>query len=82
MSTPRENWPKWIDALRKQGLADPAAWVLEAAGPLKILGAQALYVGRPFFSSSTGQGFFELANILENEEEAGAFVALLKGKVP
>ena len=79
MDTPRAYWPIWMDILRKQGLAELAAWVLEAVGPLNFLGAQILYIGQPFVSSSTGQGLRALANLLEQKDEAGAFIALLKG---
>ena len=68
-----------MNALRKQGLSDLAAWVLEVAGPLNFLGAQILYIGQPFVSSPTGQSLRALANLLEQEDEAGAFIALLKG---
>ena len=79
MNTTRAYWPIWIDVLRKQGLTDLVAWVLEAAGPLNFLGAQILYIGQPFVSFPTGQSMQALANLLEQEDEAGAFVAFLKG---
>lgn len=80
MNTPRAYWPIWMDTLRRQGLAELAAWALEAAGPLNFLGAQALYLGQPFVPSSTSQGLRALAHLLEQEDEAQAFAALLKGK--
>ena len=79
METPRAYWPIWMDVLRKQGLAELAAWVLEAAGPLNLLGAQILYIGQPFVSFPAGQSMRALADLLEQEEESGAFIALLKG---
>ena len=79
MDAQRAYWPIWIDTLHKQGLAELAAWVLEAAGPLNLLGAQILYIGQPFVSSPTSQSMHALANLLEKEEESGAFVAFLKG---
>jgi hypothetical protein len=69
-----------MDVLRRQGLAELAAWTLEAVGPLNILGAQALYLGQPFVSLSASQGLRALALLLEQEDEARAFVAQLKGK--
>jgi hypothetical protein len=80
MDAPRAYWPIWMDTLRRQGLAELAAWALEAAGPLNILGAQALYIGQPFIPASTSQGLRALANLLEQEDETRAFVTLLKGK--
>jgi hypothetical protein len=70
-----------METLRRQGLAELAAWALEAAGPLNLLGAQMLYIGQPFVSTSTGQGLRALAHLLEQEDEARVFAALLKGKL-
>ena len=80
MEATRAYWPVWMDILRRQGLADLAAWALEAAGPLNILGAQVLYIGQPFVPEATSQGLRALAYLLEQEDEARAFAALLKGK--
>jgi hypothetical protein len=80
MDSPRAYWPIWMDSLRRLGLTDLAVWFLEAAGPLNVLGAQALYIGQPFAPSSTNQGLRALAHLLEQEDEARAFVAQLKGK--
>jgi len=80
MDIPRAYWPIWMETLRRQGLAELAAWALEAAGPLNFLGAQMLYIGQPFVPASTGQGLRALAHMLEQEDEARVFAALLKGK--
>lgn len=80
MDTPRAYWPIWMNILRKQGFAELAAWVLDAAGPLNILGAQAIYLSQPFFPAPTSQGLRALAHLLEQEDESKTFAALLKGK--
>jgi hypothetical protein len=80
MDSSRAYWPIWTDFLRKQGLIELATWFLEASGPLNVLGAQALYLGQPFAPASTSQGLRALADLLEQEDEARAFVVLLKGK--
>ena len=80
MDSSRAFWPIWTDFLRKQGLTGLAAWLLEASGPLNILSAQLLYLGQPFAPTSANQGLRALANLLEQEDEAKAFIALLKGK--
>jgi hypothetical protein len=59
------------------GLDGFAAWLLEAAGPLHILGAQLLYIGQPFASPQASDGIRALANLLEQEDEAQAFATLL-----
>lgn len=79
MELSRAYWPAWLESLRKHGLAELAAWVLEASGPLSILGAQALYISQPLLPESTGQGIRALASLLEEEDEVRAFAALLKG---
>ncbi len=81
MDMPRAYWPKWTETLRSLGLADLVAWVLEASGPINILGAQMLYISQPLVSKNSSQGFNALATLLEQEDEARAFVAMLKGNV-
>ena len=75
----RVSWPVWADFLRRRGLENLAAWALEAAGPLTLLGAQALYFGgplmRPAFSSAQLNA---LAHLLEDGEETQAFAAFLR----
>jgi hypothetical protein len=80
MESSRAYWPAWVDSLRKQGLADLAAWFLEMTGPLNILGAQVLYLSQPLFPSASADGLQALAHLLEQDDEAKAFGALLKGK--
>ena len=80
MESSRAYWPVWVDSLHRQGVADLAAWLLDVAGPLNILGAQALYLSQPFLPSASTQGMRALAHLLEQEDEARDFTALLKGK--
>jgi hypothetical protein len=80
MDSSHAYWPIWTDFLRRQGLTGLAAWFLEASGPLNILGAQLLYLGQPFAPDSATPGLRALADLLEQEDEARAFIALLKGK--
>jgi len=75
----RTSWPAWADFLRRLGLEYLAAWALEAARPLTVLGAQALYLGAPLLHpafSDTQVG--ALAHLLEDDEEAQAFAAFLR----
>ncbi|MFH1524464.1 MAG: hypothetical protein ABIF04_05830 [Chloroflexota bacterium] len=75
----RSAWPRWAEFLRSHRLENLAAWVLEAAGPLTVLGAQALYIGgpllRPAFSDNQRNA---LANLLEDRDEVQALVAFLR----
>lgn len=79
MDSPRIYWSKWTESLRRLGLDGLAVWFLEAGGPVNILGAQLLYIGQPFVPAQASDGIRALANLLEQEDEARAFVALLKG---
>ena len=74
MKTPREYWPGWAETLRRYQLNDIAATLLEAGSPLALLGAQALYFSRGFFSSDQ---LTALAKTLEEETEARAFASFL-----
>ena len=80
MDSPRIYWPKWTESLQKMGLDGFAAFFLEAGGPFHILGAQLLYIGEPFATPQVSDGIRALANLLEQENEARAFAAILKGQ--
>jgi hypothetical protein len=73
------NWSRWADRLHRLGLGNLAAWTLEAAGPLALLGAQALYFGgkllRPALSDAAVR---DLAGLLEDEHERLSFVNFLR----
>jgi len=77
----RSSWPVWADFLRQRGLIGIAAWILEAAGPLTILGAQALHFGEPFLRPALpGRQIQELAKVLEESDEGRAFISYLREK--
>jgi hypothetical protein len=77
----RSSWPAWVDFLHQRGLEGLAAWFLEAAGPLSILGAQALHFGEPFLSPAIpGKQLEALACLLEDTDEGQAFVSYLREK--
>jgi hypothetical protein len=72
----RSEWSKWAESLRRLKLDGLAAWFLEAAGPLAVLGAQALYLSQPFVG---GKKLDSLANMLEEDDETQAFARYLRG---
>ena len=74
---PRSEWSEWAESLRRFKLDVVAAWLLEAGGPLIILGAQAVYLGQPFLG---GKKLDSLAHMLEEEEETQAFARYLRGE--
>jgi hypothetical protein len=75
----RSAWLGWAEFLRRRGLENLAAFVLEAAGPLTVLGAQALYFSDPLLRPAlTGVQLNALAGLLEDRDEALAFAAFLR----
>lgn len=74
MKTPREYWPRWAETLRRYQLNNIAASLLEAASPLAIFGAQAIYLGRGFIHN---EQLTALAATLEEENELRAFTAFI-----
>jgi hypothetical protein len=78
----RSAWPGWAEFLRRRGLENLAAFVLEAAGPLTVLGAQALYFGDPLLRPVlTSVQRDALADLLEDRGEALAFAAFLREEI-
>jgi len=73
----RSDWSVWAESLRRLKLDGIAAWLLEAGGPLTVLGAQALYMSQPF---AGGKRLNSLARVLEEDEEAQAFARYLRGE--
>ena len=73
----RSDWSKWAESLRRLKLDGFAAWLLEAGGPLTILGAQAVYISQPFIG---GKKLNSLAHMLEEDEETQAFARYLRGE--
>ncbi|MDD5369315.1 MAG: hypothetical protein PHQ40_09525 [Anaerolineaceae bacterium] len=75
----REHWPVWARFLQRNGLANLAADLSEIAGPLAILGAQALYLGQPLFGrKAAGESLQALAQLLEDPTELTQFARFLR----
>lgn len=78
----RASWPTWAKFIRDHELEGLATWALEAAGPLTVLGAQALYLGSPLLRPTVTNAQFEaLARLLEDPHEAQAFANFLREEV-
>jgi len=75
MQTSRAYWPAWAKRLQHWNLTVLAAWLLEAGGPLTLLGSQALYFARPFFGNEQIEA---LAHVLEEDDEVRAFANYLR----
>jgi hypothetical protein len=74
MLTPRPHWSTWANQLHRLKLDAIAAWMLEAGAPVTLLGAQALFVARPFLGPQSES----IANLLEDENEVRAFADYLR----
>ena len=74
----RSEWSEWAKSLHRLKLDGFAAWLLEAGGPLTILGAQAVYLSQPFIG---GKKLDSLAHMLEEEKESQAFARYLRGEL-
>jgi hypothetical protein len=74
MQTPRPHWSDWVNQLQRLKLDAFVAWLLEAGAPVTLLGAQALFVARPFL----GPQINVLARLLEEDDEVRAFAAFLR----
>ena len=72
----RADWSTWAETLRRLKLDGLASWFLEAGSPLSAVGAQMLYASQPFLG---GKKVNMLAHMLEDEQEAQAFVHYLRG---
>ncbi len=80
MNSLRAHWPEWTETLRRLRLDGFAAWLLEAAGPINVIGAQLLYIGQPFVAPQANDGIRALTSLLEEEGETRAFVTQLRHK--
>jgi hypothetical protein len=70
---------RWAARLQQWRMHQIAAALLEAGGPLKIVGAQLVFIGQPLFSGLlSGERLDLLAGILEEPEKTEAFVDFLR----
>ena len=79
----QESREKWIKTLYKLRLQNLTATILEALGPMNILGAQLVYLTQPvlspFITSVQSQ---EFAKILEDPSETALFIEALRSFEP
>ena len=75
-------WSNWERFLRRWGLHEPAAAILETSGALASLAAQAVYMLQPLFAHSGSLSAWEkLAVMLEDPQEARLFAEYLRREV-
>lgn len=79
MSADHPFWEIWAKTLRRWGIHGLAVSLLEAAGPLTMLGAQLIYLGQPFLRSIVSSNQIDaLATMLDNPVETQQFIVFLR----
>lgn len=78
MQADRSYWPAWAHFLNRWGMAEMAAFLLDAAGPFAIIFAQIIRAGKPFFTSENAVP--ALTDLLEDRDESQQFAAYLRGE--
>lgn len=76
----QKTWQKWEDYLRRMGLQQIAASLLEAGAPLNLVSAQLVYLSQPLLSAFfSNEQLRALASLLEEPHHTAEFVDSLKG---
>lgn len=75
MSSDQQIWQSWANSLRRWGMAESAALLLDLLLPVSILAAQLIYLSQPFFSNQSARA---AGHLLENPDQIRAFAGLLK----
>jgi hypothetical protein len=79
MNADRRFWQVWALTLHRWGLGDWISSLLEAAGPLTLLGAQAIYVTQPLLRTfTTDENLSALARLLEEPDQTQSFALFLR----
>ena len=79
MSADHPFWEIWAKTLRRWGIYSLAVSLLEAAGPLTMLGAQLIYLSQPVLRSFvSGNQIDALATMLDNPTETHQFIVFLR----
>jgi hypothetical protein len=79
MNFDQHIWQNWARNLHRWGVNHWVATLLEATGPLTVLGAQAVYIGQPLLRLAiAGEHLDALTTLLEDSQQQRAFVSLLR----
>jgi hypothetical protein len=79
VETDRHIWQDWARNLHRWGVAAWIADLLEAAGPLATLGAQAVYLTQPLLRPALSEQHLQaLAGMLEDADQRRLFVQALR----
>lgn len=79
MDDDQHIWRSWASFLQHWGIEGWAASVLEAVGPLAVLGAQAIYLSTPLLKHVLPDHQLDaLARMLEDRGQVQIFVSYLR----
>lgn len=72
-------WSEWVQKLQQRGYSSWVAALLEGAGPLTTIGAQAIYFTQPVLRGIVPENQLDaIAHLLEDPEKTKKFAAWLK----
>jgi len=72
-------WRIWANSLHRWGMENLIASILEAVGPLALLGAQVVYLGQPILHGILPANHLQaLATLFEDNNQRQAFIAILR----
>lgn len=75
-------WKCWAETLHRWGVRETVATLLEAIGPLNIIGAQVVYLGQPLLNMILPEDHVSaFANLLDDPEETHAFAQFLRNGI-
>ena len=82
LATMKKNhhiWRIWANTLHRWGVDNLVATFLEAAGPLTMIGAQAIYIGQPVLNSFVPNEHLNvLTVVLEQDDQRDAFINYIR----
>ena len=79
MNSDWQIWQNWVIELDRWGLRNITAWLLEAAGPILIIGAQLIYIGQPLLGTAFPASRLQaLTDLMEVPEKNQAFITFLR----
>lgn len=79
MSANHQIWEVWAETLHRWGINHIVSSFLEAAGPLNLIGAQAVYLTQPLLSGILPAAHMQaMVELLEDRDQTESFVEYLR----
>ena len=77
MQVNKDIWNQWAQYLQRYHLLGLFRFILNAAGPIRIVVAQSLWMTQPFVQNSI---ISQLASVLEDQEQSIAFLEFVNNR--